>query len=312
MWQPAIDRAVLQARAKLFSDIRQFFHLRGVVEVDVPILGASTVTDPHLSAPSTQLSGRKAYLQTSPEFFMKRLLAAGSGDIYYLGKAVRDDESGRRHNPEFTLLEWYREGFDDGALMDEVLALFTALSAGVMGHKKSYRALFAAEFGFDPHEASDQSLREAVGRITDMGDGELDRNSCLDLLFSYRVEPKLGELTCVYDYPASQCALAKIDKDTHGVLVAKRFEIYWQGIELANGYWELTDAQEQRARFEADCAVRRSMARPVPELDGKLLAAMDAGLPECAGVALGVDRLMMCLLHQEDIAGTMPFPFARL
>ena len=312
MWQPALDRATLQRRATLLADIRRFFHDRQVMEVDVPTLGATTVTDPHLSAPSVQLVGRSVYLQTSPEFFMKRLLAAGSGSIYSLGKAVRDDESGRRHNPEFTLLEWYREGLDDRALMDEVFALFAQLSPGLQGRKVSYREVFSAAIGFDPHTASDHVLRSAVCDTTDIDADTLDRNACLELLFSYRVESELHGLTAVYDYPASQCALAKVREDETGVPVAKRFEVFWKGMELANGYWELTDAEEQRQRFLADCVLRQKMGRTVPKVDEKLLAALAAGLPECAGVALGVDRLLMCLFEKADIAETMPFPFSHL
>lgn len=315
MWQSSVDRQVIVSRGQLLSDIRAFFAARQVIEVDVPLLGRSTVTDVHLSAPVTQISGHDYYLQTSPEFFMKRLLAGGSGSIYYLGKAVRNDESGPRHNPEFTMLEWYREGFSDIELMDEVEALFRQLSIveGVESVSRiSYREAFESYVGVDPHVASADELASVAKSHLDISWDESDKNTWLDLLFSHLVEPKLQQLTFVYDYPACQCALAKVATDDRGVEVAKRFEVFWKGLELANGYWELTDSEVQRKRFEQDLGVRRQNGLPLPEIDKNFMLAMESGLPECAGIALGVDRLLMGLMGVKSIDDVMTFPLARL
>ncbi len=312
MWQPGAALPTLEKRAALLANIRRFFFDKNVMEVDVPLLGATTVTDVHLSAPSTTIARQKHHLQTSPEFFMKRLLAAGSGDIYYLGKAVRDDEVGRYHNPEFTMLEWYRLSYTDTRLIEEVCELFHFLSVVEPCKRISYRSLFLEYFSIDPHQASAEDLEKVARSRMEVSWGEEAKSTWLDLLFSHGIEPHLQALTVVYDYPECQSALAKVSEDETGTSVAKRFEVFWRGVELANGYWELTDASAQRSRFEKDLADRKALGIPVPAIDEKFMAAMEVGLPECAGVALGVDRLLLALTKEESLDDVMPFSGTRL
>lgn len=312
MWQSAIDKRVLLKRAQLLTDIRDFFKVKSVLEVEVPVIGFSTVTDPNLSSLTTCVGGKDFFLQTSPEFFMKRLLASGSGPIYYLGKAFRDDEHGRRHNPEFTMLEWYREGFDDRLLANELVALVRTLAPDVEVEIYSYASIFERHIGLDPHLASAEELEEKAKVILDVSWRFADKNTWLDLLFSHVIEPKMKNLCIIFDYPASQCALARIEVNTEGVEVAKRFEVFWKGVELANGYWELTDPCIQKQRFLIDLEQRKKMGYDLPDIDNKFVAALESGLPECSGVALGVDRLFMCLLDTDDIQKAIAFPFSRV
>jgi EF-P lysine aminoacylase GenX len=387
-------------RAEVFSKIRAFFAERGLLEVETPLLASAPVTDLHLAALSTCYrgpgydGGRRLWLQTSPEFAMKRLLAAGSGPIYQLCKAFRDGEAGSRHNPEFTILEWYRPGWDHHRLMDEVAELFavvlgsgggdrvdnTRLVGGVFrprdqpvegrhrdpaashleGHDDAhvrdavdrgsgsgsgsgsgnepipygddgvkpsrphalksgraewltYAEAFQRHIGIDPHTASSADLASRSAELLngpppDLGD---DRDAWLDLLMSHAVEPELGRggPTFIYDYPASQAALAKIRAGTPPV--AERFEAWIEGVELANGYHELTDPAEQRTRFETDLAARRDRDLPEVPVDHRLLAAMEHGLPDCAGVALGVDRLVMLAAGADRIDEVIAFPIDR-
>jgi lysyl-tRNA synthetase class 2 len=305
MFQPGTSLETMKKRAQLLQELRAFFHARGILEVDVPAIGDATVTDVHLQALVVEGHG---FLQTSPEYYMKRLLAAGSGPIYYLGKAYRREESGRRHRPEFTLLEWYCLGMDDRQLMLQVTELFGALVPQVSLVRRSYQEVFAATLGINPHLADLHQLQAAIDRILDLNSPLTSKSACLDLLFSHCVEPHLGPgITLVYDYPQEQCALARLVVDEAGFLVARRFEVYWDGMELANGYWELNAADEQRQRFNSDLQQRSDLGLPVPALDERFLAALAAGLPDCAGIALGVDRLLMCLLDCRDIREVMPF-----
>ncbi|MBC6904178.1 EF-P lysine aminoacylase GenX [Saccharophagus sp. K07] len=305
MFQPSASLANLQKRAQLLQQLRAFFYARDVMEVDVPAIGAATVTDIHLEPLVVPGTG---YLQTSPEYFMKRLLAAGSPSIFYLGKAYRSDESGRRHRPEFTMLEWYRLGFDDHALMQEMAELFRELAPHVAIRFSSYTDAFQAVLGLCPHRASLADLQACIASKIELNSPLTDKSSCLDLLFSHCVEPELGNgITFVYDFPREQCALARMALNDAGQQVARRFEVYWDGMELANGYWELCGAEEQRKRFESDRRTRTALGLTVPEVDERFLAALETGLPECAGVALGVDRLLMCLLKVKDIREVMPF-----
>lgn len=312
-WQPSASLARLHKRAQLLAEIRAFFAQRALLEVDVPVLAASTVTDPHLQSIPAQVGGEQQFLQTSPEFYMKRLLAAGSGACFYLGKVFRQDEDGRRHRPEFTLLEWYRPGFDDLALRGEVLELVSSLarlmSQSVPHRQISYAAVFAEYLDIDPHTATGEELAELARSTLDLHqpDMDADKSTWLDLLFSHCIEPHLDNIVLVYDYPECQCALARIAPNEKGQAVAKRFELFWNGMELANGYWELTDAKEQAARFAADNCTRQGMGLPVITPDAKLLAALEGGLPDCAGVALGVDRLLMCLVGASHIDEVVPF-----
>lgn len=305
MFQPSASLEVLQQRAQLLTQLRAFFFARQIMEVDVPALGQATVTDVHLEPLKVPGAG---YLQTSPEYFMKRLLAAGCGSIYYLGKAYRRDESGRRHRAEFTILEWYRLGLDDRQLMAEMNALFHHLAPQVTISMRSYQEAFSAVLGVCPHTATLAELQALIARTLELHSPLQDKSACLDLLFSHSIEPTLGQgITFVYDYPVEQCALARIAAADNGTLAARRFEVYWNGIELANGYWELCSAEEQRKRFENDRRIRMATGLEAPDLDERFLSALEVGLPDCAGVALGVDRLLMCLIGAKDIRDVMPF-----
>ena len=313
-WQPAAGIETLRQRAELMADIRAFFDGRDAYEVDVPVLGARGVTDLHIDCIEARCNDQPHYLQSSPEYFMKRLLAAGSGDIYYLGKAFRDGEAGSRHNPEFTMLEWYRVGWDEHQLMDEVAELIGKVMPGALSVSKlSYREAFQNCLNLDPHTAEIDVLQQLAAKTAGSDSFYEDRSTCLDLIFSLVVEPQLpAGLTLVYDYPECQAALAHIEADDSGQLVARRFEAFLNGMELANGYFELTSAEDQARRFEKDREQRREACKRDMQADEKLLAALEAGFPTCAGVALGVDRLMMKLLDADSIAAVNPFPFARL
>jgi lysyl-tRNA synthetase class 2 len=320
-WQPTAPLANLRARAELIARIRAFFAARGVLEVETPVLAGSAVSDLHLASLSSRYTGpgfpagRELYLQTSPEFAMKRLLAAGSGPIYQLGKAFRDGEAGRLHNPEFTLLEWYRPGFDLPALMGEVEALAADLLGLERGFaRRTYRELFRQHLQLDPFTASIDELRDCACRngVTRSEDLPLhEPDAWLDLLLTHCIEPWLGRDTpCfVHDYPPSQAALARVRAEDPPV--AERFELYIRGVEIANGFHELADAAEQRARFESDRARRREACLPDVMPDERMLAALAHGLPDCAGVALGVDRLVMIALEAQSIAEVMAFPLER-
>jgi len=313
-WRPTAQIDALRARARLLARIREFFAHRGVLEVETPALSVAAATDPHLESFPFQVGGPgRRYLHTSPEFPMKRLLAAGSGPIYQLCKVFRQGEYGRYHNPEFTLLEWYRPGFDTHHLMDEVEALLqTLLDTGPAAERLSYAEAFQRHLAIDPHSADADALR-ARAREAGLEGVELgvDRDGWLDLLLTHRVEPHLGRgrPTFLYDYPASQAALARIRPGQPAV--AERFELYLEGVELANGFYELGDAVEQRERFAADNAHRERLGLPVVPMDEHLLAALEAGLPDCSGVALGVDRLAMLAVDASALEAVIAFPFAR-
>lgn len=308
MWRPLASVNTLKQRAETLQKIRYFFEQQGVMEVDTPLLGQNGVTDPYLDALTIDVQGQQCYLQTSPEYFMKRLLAAGSGDIFYLGKAFRKDESGRIHHHEFTMLEWYRLGFNDEQLIDEIISLVQFLKPSIQVCRSSYSALFQTHLNINPHTCSAEELQQIASERLDLNWSDDDKPGWLDLLFSHVIEPNLqGGLHVVYDYPACQSALAKIENDTDGIPVAKRFECFLDGVELANGYWELTDVAEQRERFEADVALRRQKRLKPVEIDENLMAAVKQGIPECAGVALGVDRLIMSLLDLPSISSQRTF-----
>lgn len=301
-WTPSASLETLKARAELYGSVRAFFHARGVLEVETPILSAHATVDRHIE--SFPAAGR--WLQTSPEFAMKRLLAAGSGPIWQMCKVFRLEEQGRYHNPEFTLLEWYRPGYDHHRLMDEVAELLAAVGLAAVAGRLSYREAFLRHAGLDPFTANlDQlRMRHPIGGHAE----EQDRDFWLDVLMSHVVGPQLGlrQPEFLYDFPASQAALSRVEQG-----VAQRFELFWQGIELANGFHELTDAVEQKNRFKADQKWRCEQDRAVPPYDKNLIAALEAGLPSCAGVALGLDRLLMLKLGQADLAGTLAFDAAR-
>lgn len=312
-WQPQASLDRLRQRAALYRQLRDFFAQREVCEVEVPVLARAAVSDPHIDSICATAGGESLYLQTSPEFFMKRLLAAGSGDIYSLGKAFRNGEVGKRHNPEFTMLEWYRLGWDEHRLMDEVAQLIGCCARLPALEKLSYRELFVRHLDIDPHTASVPSLRALALKHCDIEWDDDDRDVWLDLLMTHVIEPHMIEgLTLIFDFPASQAALARCGLDHQGQTVARRFEAYVNGVELANGYWELCDASEQARRLEADLEKRQRMKLPQYPVDQHLLEALESGLPECAGVALGVDRLMMLSSGEKDIRALLAFPFERV
>ncbi|MGO9515104.1 MAG: EF-P lysine aminoacylase EpmA [Steroidobacteraceae bacterium] len=312
-WRPSTTHAALRQRAALLARVRAFFAARGVLEVETPVLSSAGASDPQIQSLMTHVSGVPGtlFMSSSPEFPMKRLLAAGSGDIYQLCKVFRDAERGRWHNPEFTLLEWYRLGFDDAALMTEVETLIAELLAPERrlepAERLTYRQALRRHAGVDAHTASERELERAAEEHGIVCQGELDRDAKLDLLMGAVVGPNLGrERPCfICDYPASQASLARLKPGLPRV--AARFECYLDGIELANGFHELADADEQRGRFARDLAIRRAQGRLEPPVDERLLAALAAGMPDCAGVALGFDRLVAITLKATRLSQAMAF-----
>ncbi len=308
----------LRLRATLYTTIRRFFAERGVLELETPILSRSGNSEPNIASFTTTFSGpvgagpRQRWLRTSPEYPLKRLLADGIGDCYELGRVFRNGEAGRRHNPEFTMLEWYRVGWDHRRLIDETIALIIeAVSLKSLTYSiesMSYKTLFMRVLSLDPHSASTDSLRAALAGHAINGDG-LERDDWLDLLMTHRIEPALPDdgITAVYDWPASQCALARIRPGDPPL--AERFEIYVGPHEVANGYHELNDAAEQRARFDNDNRRRRDRGLAEVPVDEALLTVLD-DLPACAGVALGIERLLMCVAGDDDIRHLLAFDFA--
>ena len=311
-WQPTASLEALRQRAALLADIRRFFAERNVLEAEVPAISRRATSDPHIDSITVDCNGAPAYLATSPEFGLKRLLAAGLGDCYSLAKAFRQGEAGGRHNPEFTMLEWYRCGWDDRQLMREVGELLGAVLGIGEIRSLSYRALFQRELQLDPHTAPDADLLACAARAMELSFEPQSRDECLDLLMSHHLEARMGDgITLLYDFPASQAALAKVVEDETGTPVARRFEAYVGGLELANGYWELTDADEQQRRFEADHRYRARCGLAQYPFEERLVAALAAGMPECAGVALGVDRLQMLQGGYRRIEDVIAFPIAR-
>ncbi|KAB0285774.1 elongation factor P--(R)-beta-lysine ligase [Vibrio fortis] len=318
-WQPAAPIKQLKQRALLIRQIRDFFFERDVMEVDTPAMSHATVTDVHLHTFQTEFvgpgyaGGQKLFFMTSPEFHMKRLLAAGSGCIYQIAKAFRNEENGRYHNPEFMMLEWYRVGFDHHKLMDEMDDLLQLVLKSDKAERMTYQNAFLNVLGVCPLEGSMEELKACAGTLglSDIADPEEDRDTLLQLLFSIGVEPKIGQTVpaFVYDFPASQAALAKINPQDNRV--ADRFEVYFKGIELANGFHELDNPQEQLQRFEEDNQKRIEMGLEPQPIDHHLIEALKAGLPSCAGVALGIDRLIMLAMGHDHIDEVTAFPFPR-
>lgn len=307
----------LHLRAALYQLVRQFFLEREVLEVETPMLSAAGNTEPNIESFTTVFTGhvdagaRERWLRTSAEYPLKRLLAAGVGDCYELGRVFRNGEAGGRHNPEFSMLEWYRVGWDHRQLMRETITLVEDALALVQRratvHIVNYRQLFLEGLDLDPLLAPLDALRAPLAAQHIDPDG-LTRDDWLDLLITHRLQPYFARdcITVIHDYPATQCALARIRPGAPPR--AERFELYLGPLELANGYHELNDAREQRARFERDNQRRAARgARQLP-LDEALLAALDQ-LPDCAGVALGIERLLMCLADTDAIADVLAFPF---
>lgn len=321
---PSADIELLQLRASIIQTIRQFFTARNLLEVETPILSQAGVTDIHLfcfktffigpeiSLEKQGLSGIPLYLQTSPEFHMKRLLAIGSGSIFQISKAFRNEESGRFHNPEFTLLEWYQVDFDHFQLMDEMEKLLQLVLNCGRAKRLTYQQVFMDLLNIDPLSAQVEQLIEAgsglnLGEVLTL---ETDKDTILQLLFCVAIEPVISqEQPCfVYDFPASQAALARISSEDHRV--AERFEVYYKGIELANGFHELSDGAEQLKRFEKDNLLRKQHSLPEMPIDKRFIDSLE-NLPDCAGVALGIDRLIMLALGKDHINDVLSFNIER-
>lgn len=313
-WMPTASIATLAIRAGMLRAAREYFAATRALEVETPALSVAGVTDVHLASVSAVAMRKPRFLHTSPEYPMKRLLAAGCGDIWQICKVYRDGESGRWHNPEFTLIEWYRIGIDHHALMTDVERLINTLLPPARqfdrAERLSYREAVQLHAGVD---ALDDPAPVLVARLQSAGIDvpaalESDRDGCLDLIMSTLVGPQLGldRLSFIYDYPISQAALARVRGR-----VASRFEAYLDGIELCNGFHELADCAEQRQRFERDAASRAARALPAVPIDENFIAALDYGLPQCSGVALGFDRLVMCATGARHIDEVIAFPFDR-
>lgn len=305
---------LIEARASLYRRLRAYFESTGALEVEVPVIGRAAATDVALqSFPVTSPVLGAHYLQTSPEFFLKRLLARMPRSIYCITKAFRDEEQGRLHNPEFSMLEWYRVSCDLEGILADTLALVAAALGPVDVRQCSYANLFAQYLNLDPHRVELAELHQLVRRHTSY-DGEIqDRDEALQLLLNQVIEPQFDtEFTLIYHYPQGQAALARLTRDDQGREVAERFELYWRQMELANGYRELIDADEQARRFTADNRARASRGLPQMPADQKLIDALAAGLPECAGVSIGLDRLLACQLGRQSIEDLLLFPWIEL
>ena len=308
-WRPSASIDAIRLRAGVLRAVREYFDARGVMEVETPVLSSGTVTDPSIeSLVARERGGRAWYLQTSPEFAMKRLLAAGSGSIYQITRAFRDGERGRHHNPEFSILEWYRVGFDHHLLIGEVDALLDGVLGPQSSRRMTFREAFSRHLVLDPFAASMAELHDACrSRGFASGAATATRDECLDHLLACAVQPALGPgRVYLLDFPASRAALAQVR--TTAPPVAERFELYIDGIEVANGYHELRDAVELHRRMRRDIETRRKTGRPVPDVDERLLAAHEAGLPACAGVAVGLDRLVMLTGRYRTLQEVLAFP----
>jgi len=308
-WQPTATIELLREKALLLKLIRDFFAERNVLEVDTPIASHFGVTDVYLENISCHINNEHLQLQTSPEYAMKRLLASGSGCIYQICKAFRNDEVGKLHNPEFTMLEWYRVGFDHFQLIDEVTALLQSTLNTKHVERKSYLELFQQYLGINPHLVSEEHLQQLMTKH--LPGLKCDSSDATQALFSLVIEPLIGKEfpIIVYDFPSNQASLAKQYIDAQGQLVAARFEAYYKGIELANGFHELQDADEQLKRFEQDNIKRIQLVKEEKPIDWRLIEALKSGLPDCAGVALGIDRLLMLRMDASHIEQVQTFTF---
>jgi lysyl-tRNA synthetase class 2 len=308
MWQPSANITLLKKRARILQIVRAFFAKRDVLEVETPLLCHTSVTDPYIHSIKTT----DGYLQTSPEYAMKRLLAAGSGSIYQLCKAFRQGDRGQHHNPEFTMLEWYRVGFNHHQLMDETDTLLQATLNTPEAERVSYQVLFQTHLGIDPHTATCDELHTlAEQQQLQIAATINDCTTWFQLLMSHCIEPLIGlhRPIFIYDFPVAQAALAKISPGNPPV--AARFEVYYRGLELANGFHELQNAAEQRRRFENNLLMRREQGLNELPIDEYLLSALEHGLPDCSGVALGFDRLVMLATGCDKISEAMSFDFSR-
>ena len=315
VWRPYADKRLIKLRAETYIKIRQFMADRKILEVETPVLSHASVTAVQLesfrseySSPQTS-SGNILYLQTSPEYAMKRLLASGTGAIYQISKVFRNEEQGKLHNPEFTMLEWYHPDYDHHQLMRE-LELFLNLFGMNHCEKASYAEVFLEHTGLNPHTCDTNDLK-SVAQQHGLSSTLEERSGLLDFIFSYKITSTLGNTRplLIYDYPTCQCALAKLSDGMPKV--AERFELFINGMEIANGFNELTEAEEQLARFEQELALRKKEKRLDLPIDHLFLDALKHGLPDCAGVAVGIDRLLMALTGVNDIREVLTFPIER-
>ncbi|WP_455223360.1 elongation factor P--(R)-beta-lysine ligase [Kaarinaea lacus] len=320
-WPPNASFEILRLRASVYATIREFFGERSVWEVDTPSLSLATTTDPNIRSFETHFLGsgevgpQRMYLITSPEFHMKRLLSAGSGSIYQICHVFRQSELGSQHNPEFTMLEWYRVGMHYHELMNEVAELVSLLLEYEQQDSEylTYQEAFLRYAQIDPLAASLEELRQQAQHagLTLPPSEREDKDLYLDYLMSTQVQPQLGKghLTFIYEYPASQCALARIASDNSQV--SERFELFIEGIELANGFHELADGEQQLQRFQTELDRRAKMGIESTAIDQHLIAALGAGLPDCSGVALGLDRLIQFMSSKKTLNDILAFPFNR-
>ncbi|MBT3530971.1 MAG: EF-P lysine aminoacylase GenX [Gammaproteobacteria bacterium] len=310
-WKPNASLEVLRQRSEMLSTIRKFFAERNVLEIETPLLCRNAATDVFIKSFEVSVTSKttteKRYLQTSPEYAMKRMLAAGSGPIFQICKSFRAEESSRLHNSEFTMLEWYRPAFSMFELMDEVELLVSCLCDAGSIPRFSYRELFIKHLQFDPHIISPTELKNIAEKKMELSGEGFSSTDYLQLLMDKCVEPLMPAMCFVFDYPVAQCALSKIEEDDQGQAVARRFEFYGQGMEIANGYLELTDSNEQRRRIENDIEERKQRGLASYSIDERLLAALDSGLPTCSGVALGIDRLLMLVTGNSSIDQVLSF-----
>ncbi len=318
-WQPSASIDTLRARASILKSIRDFFAARDVLEVETPLMCGTSVTEPFIQSIPALFQAHpnepelRCYLQTSPEYAMKRLLAAGSGSIYQITKAFRQGEVGHLHNPEFTMLEWYRVGFNHHQLMDEMDELLQFILKTPRATRTTYQSLFQTYLSIDPLSVTAADLAAcARQQHIDVATDIQDNDTWLDILMTHCIEPQLGQTApvFVYDFPASQAALARLSE--HDLRTASRFEVYFHGMELANGFHELQHAGEQRKRFENNLRKRKQLGLPELPMDEHFLAALEHGLPDCAGVALGIDRLVMLALQLPRIQDVLSFDVSKV
>ena len=311
-WRPTASIELLRVRAAWLTKIRSFFAARGVLEVDTPVLSSASITDPNIESLLTTVNGKRYYLQTSPELYMKRLLAAGSGPIFQVAHVFRDGEQGRLHNPEFTLVEWYRPAFDQYQLMQEVRSLVSELTGREIPDDEvrylTYAELFEQYTGMNPLAENWSALnaccasRQLHCPVDDHWEG------AMDWLLATVIQPAMRGLVFVNDFPAAMASLARLDD--HNPVVARRFELFIDGIEMANGFEELTDIDEQRQRFIRENELREAAGKPEIVIDKAFLGALGAGMPETSGVALGLDRLLIWHLQLDHVSRAMSFsPF---
>ena len=314
-WQPAASREMLIKRARLLEKLREFMAKHGVLEVETPILINAAVSDLHIDSFETVFqnpdgrNNQKLFLHTSPEYAMKRLLASGCGPIYQICHVFRNNEIGKQHNPEFTMLEWYRPGYDHHQLMDELDELMQVLNFKP-AQKKTYADVFKEVTGINPHTAKPADLQKKASDYGFTTQAE-EKSVLLDFIFSHRISDNLGHdcPTMIYDFPESQSALARIRNSDPPV--AERFELFINGLEIANGFHELCDPDEQEQRFVQDSLQRKKSGKPEISIDKKFIAALKHGLPPCSGVAVGTDRLLMAMNHCKDINDVITFPVDR-